>query len=81
MPRASFLTPEYLWHTGSRYYTSDLHVVTTDSVAFVPLWHKGLYSSVENLCYESVAKNDNLFQVDAYSKPRVNKTLFWNRAV
>jgi len=53
---ASFiLTPEYLWHIGSRCNTSDLHVVTTDTATFVPPLHQTLYSSIEDLCYESVA--------------------------
>jgi hypothetical protein len=30
------LTPEYLWHIGSRCNTSDLHLVATDTAAFVP---------------------------------------------
>ena len=76
------LTPEYLWHIGSRLYTSHLHVVTTDTAAFFPPLHQSLYSTVEYLCYESVAWSDSLFQVDAYSRSRVNKIFFfWNRSV
>jgi len=70
------LTPEYLWHVGSKRYTSHLHVVTTDTAAFFPPWHQSLYSSVENLCYKSVAWSDNLFQVGAYSRSQVNTFFF-----
>ena len=34
-----FLTLMYTWHMGSRWCTSDLHVVATDNEAFIPPWH------------------------------------------
>jgi len=36
-----------MWHMGSRWYTSDLHVVTTDSDAFVTTWYLDLHFGVE----------------------------------
>jgi hypothetical protein len=42
------LTHEYLWHRGSRCYTLDIHVVTTDTAAFALPLHQSLYSSVES---------------------------------
>jgi hypothetical protein len=37
----------YTWHMDSRWYISDLHVVTTDILAFVSVWHQVLYSGLE----------------------------------
>jgi len=39
----------YARHMGSRWYTSDLHLVTIDIELFVPPWHLGLYFGVEEI--------------------------------
>ena len=37
------------WQMGSRRYTSDLHIVTIDTLLFAWLWRQGLYSGKRNL--------------------------------
>jgi hypothetical protein len=37
------LTLIYAWYMGSRWYTSDLHLVISDIQAFVSVWCQGLY--------------------------------------
>jgi len=40
----------YMWHTGSRWYTSDLHIVVIYIYAFIPLWYQGIYPDLEEIC-------------------------------
>jgi hypothetical protein len=35
-----------IWLIGSRWYTSEHNVVTTDMQAFAPPWHQGLYPGI-----------------------------------
>jgi len=37
------------WHIVSRCYTTDLHVVNMTFQRFVPLWHQGLYTGIEEI--------------------------------
>jgi len=48
----------YAWHLGSRWYILDLQTVTTDMAASVPLWHRGLYISVEEIGVQCSLIND-----------------------
>jgi len=48
----------YAGHLGSRRYILDLQTVTTDMAASVPLWHQGLYPSVEEIGVKCSLIND-----------------------
>jgi hypothetical protein len=36
-------------HMGSRWYTSDLHMITSDIETFVARWHQGLFPEVKEI--------------------------------
>jgi len=55
MPRI-FLTSMYALHIGSRWYTSDLHIATSDVSAFVPPQQKGFCPSIEEMGIQCVAR-------------------------
>jgi hypothetical protein len=44
-----FVSSMYTQHTGSRWYTPDIHVDTTDIYAYAPPVHQGLYPSVKQI--------------------------------
>jgi len=53
----------YALHLGSRWYTLDLQTVTIDIAASVPLWHQGLYPSIEEIGVQCSLINDK-FMLD-----------------
>jgi hypothetical protein len=61
--------PMYTWHTGSRWYTADLHVVTTDIHAFFTLWHQSLYPDIEEIGVKCLQpRGDSLLHVGTWCK-------------
>jgi hypothetical protein len=48
----------HAWHVGSRWYILDLQTVTIDIAASVPLWHQGLYPSVEETGVKCYPRSD-----------------------
>ena len=60
------LTVKCEWQMGSRWYTSDLHIVTIGTLLFAPLWHQGLYSGKRHLsivCSQLASRFQHLLQI------------------
>ena len=54
------------WSVNGRWYTSDLDVVTIDTLLFAHLWHQGLYSGKRNLsvvCSQLASRFQCLLQI------------------
>ena len=61
------LSSLYTWHICSRWYTSDLHVVTTDIYTLFPSWKQGLYPGIEKMvpsvCNQKVTSGQYLLRI------------------